>query len=220
MKKNLLSLFVALLVVGGFACTAAYAENISDAASYQVDIPEAVFATLGADATMTTINSSDFKLGANDQARNTIVVGDGTGTSNAYVQTNTPTLTATRVITITAAGTNSDTVSFVDSGGKLLLRCDDNATTTSIDLIFRKPAGADTEKPTFGVTATPATFTRTSASVITAGVLGAAHFDAANSNIAPIGLTIDLDEGSLSFSQDTKSTVTFDLTLTVAGVNE
>jgi hypothetical protein len=225
MKKKLLLFMVTLLALGVIVFpNAANAEDISDSESYTITIPEAVNVVLAADTTSVTLKSADWLEGSNNQAENVITLGDGTDAATSYIQTNDPTTTNTRTITMTVASAAGDTVAFSAPAGDIILTLTDAAGTgggASAEVICRTSAGADTDEPTIGDSAatTKDTFAFTNATTLTTdSSMTNDGFDSGNNNKAPLDFVLDLDESTLDFVNDVPGEFTFELTLTVAGV--
>lgn len=222
MKKKLILVALLFIACGFMAAPQRAFADISDPENYTITIPEAVSVTLAsADTSFNSIVSSDFGQGANIQANNAILVGDGVvATSTSYITTNDTTNTAAKEFRLTVS-TAGDTIQFQDpaaNGNRQLLRCtDSDGAGASVDIIFRTDAGADTVKPTLGIT-TPRSFAYVSNSQINVPAASNVIFDGATKK-APLDLEMDLDESTLSLTADPPGSMAFTLTFTVVGVN-
>lgn len=220
MKRKLLLLSLLTL-----AASFAYQQNqaqadVSDPESFTVTIPTAVQVTLQAvDNTFNSIVSSDFGQASNIQANNANIVGDGiVASSTSYIATNDLTNAPNLQFRITAAGTGGDTAVIADNAGVATLTVSDGGATPSVGIIMRRNGGADSDEPRLGDPAgTPVSFA-VNAGALNIPASSSVPFDA-TTNRAPLDMVLDLDESTLSFTDDPPGTITFDLTLTVVGVN-
>jgi len=218
MKKKLF-LCLALLLQSCFLGNAVLAD-VTGSDSFTVTIPTAAQVTFTAiDDTFNSIVSSDFGRGSNLQANNANIIGDGVvASSSSYVTTNNTTAAGNLQYQISVAATGGDSAAIADSAGIATLTVSDASSKPSVRIIMRRNGGADTALPRIGNPAgTPVSFA-VSSGVLNIPINSNIPFDA-TTNKAPLDMVLDLDESSLSFIDDPSGTITFDLTLTIVGVN-
>lgn len=213
-------LLLALLI--GFMCLSSKAAfaDVTGSESYTVTIPTAAQVTFVAASTaFNGINSSDFGQAANIQARNAIVVGDGTvAGSTSYITTNDRPTASNLQYRITATGTGGDTAVIADAAGVATLTVADGGATPSVGIIMRRNGGADNAISRLGNPAGAPVAFAVNAGALNIPINSSVPFDVAT-NRAPLDMVLDLDESTLSFTADPPGTITFDLLFTVVGVN-
>lgn len=188
----------------------------SDNETYTVTIPAVTNVVLTAAATnFGAIVSGDF--GVDATAAHTILVGDGTGASTSYVESNDATATD-KQYTITAAAGAGATAATIAAGaggdaGKAVLTLA-NGTAASVEI--RLEDGGKTTMPKLGDSGgTPVAF----------AVLGGNLNIAASSSVpfnattgkAPLNMLMDLNESTITMA-DAAGSMSFTLTFTAVGL--
>ena len=207
---------VTSLLISFFACLLflnSAKADVSDVETYTVTIPEAVTVVLTAGATnFGAITSAQFGVG--DTALHNILVGNGVvATSSSYITTNGTAATGARQFTLTFAPDSDETCTISDGGTYGILTLNDASASVQIRLYN----AGKTDYPELGdPVGTPVAFAVLGNTLNIAAASGV-PFDAATKK-APLSMLMDLDETSLSVA-DGGGDLSFDMTLTVVGVN-
>ncbi len=213
MKKTarILSLMIAAFFIGTNLANA----DVADSETYTVTIPSATVVELAAASNnFGTITSADFGNG-NTSAHN-IIVGDGTLSSTSYVQSNDPTAAA-KQYQLDFASNGGSTINIIDFSGMPILKLGNASATASVDIHLTN--NAKSTPPALGDSGSGpvANFVVQDSNTINIPANSSVPFNAAT-NRAPLDMVMDLDENSLSL-QDAAGSISFDMTLTVIGLN-
>lgn len=212
--KRTLSLLVAVNICF-FVGTTFTKADVADSEIYTINIPSATIVELAAATNdFGVITSADF--GNGNIANHNIIVGDGTLSSTSYVQSNDPTAGA-KQYQLDFAPNGGSTVSVADAGSKAVLTLTNASATASVDINITN--NAKSAYPSLGDsgTGTVVTFTTQDADTLNIPANSSVPFNPGTKK-APLNMVMDLDENSLSL-QDVAGSISFDMTLTVVGLN-
>ncbi len=189
--------------------------DVSDSETYTVNIPSATVVELSAAANdFGVITAAEF--GSGNTSSHNIVVGDGSLASTSFVQSNDPTAAA-KQYQLDFAPNGGSSINIVDSGSKAVLTLTNASATASVDINLTN--NAKSAYPALGDSGTGSViaFIAQDSDTLNIPANSSVPFNATNKK-APLDMVMDLDENSLSL-QDVAGSISFDMTLTVVGLN-